>query len=84
MEGDPMLELLAITLVILLVGRGYTTRRLNKINKTLEQTCAENDTRLETLAECTATLTRDVKGLSARVDGIETKINTPPPLPPED
>lgn len=82
MEGDPMLEVLII--LILLAGRGYTTRRLNKINKTLEQTCAHNDTRLETLAECTATLTRDVKGLSARVDGIETRINTPPPLPPED
>lgn len=77
-----MLEVLII--VILLAGRGYTTRRLNKINETLEDTCAHNDERLETLAECTATLTRDVELLSARVDRIDVKINTPPPLPPED
>lgn len=82
MEGDPMLETIAFTLVILLAGRGYTTRRLNRINKALAQTCKHNDTRLEALAECTKTLTRDVNGLSERVDGIETKINTPPPLPP--
>lgn len=82
MEGDLMLE--ALIIVILLVGRGYTTRRLNKINKSLEDTCAHNDERIQTLQECTTVLTRDVQVLSERVDGIDTKINTPPPLPPED
>lgn len=84
MEGDPMLELLAFILVTLLAGRRYTTRRLNKINKALEQVNSENDSRIDTLSACATVLTRDVEGLSARIDDIEVKINTPPPLPPED
>jgi hypothetical protein len=79
-----MLELIAFTLVILLAGRGYTTRRLNKVNKALEETCVENDSRIKALSICTATLIQDVDGLSTRIEDIEIKINTPPPLPPED
>ena len=79
-----MLEIIAFILVILLVGRGYTTRRLNKVNKTLAETCAQNDERIEALKDCTTILTEDVRGLSSRVNDIEFKINTPPPLPPED
>lgn len=79
-----MLEIIALTLVILLVGRGYTTRRLNKINKSLEETCAHNDARIERLSMCTEVLTDDVQALSTRIDRIDVKINTPPPIPPED
>lgn len=77
-----MLELVII--VILLIGRGYTTRRLNKINKTLEETCAHNDERIERLSICTEILIDDVQALSTRIERIDTKINTPPPISPED
>ena len=76
-----MLELITIILLVLLVGRGYTSNRLNKVSKQLDEISSHTDERLDEIKSCTFTLKEDVDTLSNRVEFIEETIQlrTPPP-----
>lgn len=81
MEGDIMLELITLILLVLLVGRGYTSSRLNKVSRQLDEISSHTDERLDEIKSCTFTLKQDVDTLSNRVEFIEETIQlrTPPP-----
>jgi outer membrane murein-binding lipoprotein Lpp len=84
MERDRMLELIAFILVTLLLARGYTGNRLNKVSKQLEDITSKNDERLDKLANHTLTLKEDVGLLSNRVETIEDTIQSRTPAPTGD
>lgn len=81
MEGDTMLEMITLILLVLLVGRGYTSSRLSKVSKQLDKISSHTDERLDEIKSCTFTLKQDVDTLSNRVEFIEESIQlrTPPP-----